>query len=126
MLGVLFHQFEKGVFLPALRIEDFDAVPGRFGQHVLQQRAIFEINRRMDEARQIAGFEIQLLEQRRQEFGGVELLEVLPIEIAPIHNSAAAKVKKIHGHLWRLGVPGEYVCIVALRRCDFLALFHFG
>ncbi len=108
------------MFLPALRIQDLHAMPGFFGQDFLEQLAIFEIHRRMDETRQIGGIEIELLQQRRQKFGGIEFVQVLPVKIAAVHHAPAAQVEQIHGHLRRLGVPCEHVGIVAFGRGDFL------
>ena len=76
----------------------------------------------MNGARQIGGVEIKLLQQRREKFVGVEFVEVFPVEIAAIHDAAAAQVEKIRGHLRRLGVPREHVGVVARGGGDFLAL----
>ncbi len=126
MLGVLFHELQERVFLSALRVQNFDAMPGRFGQDVFEQRAIFEIDGCVNVARQITGFEIELLQQGRQKLRGIELAEIFPIEVAPINDSPAAQVEQIHGHLRRFGVPGEDVGVVAFGRGDLLALFHFS
>ena len=72
MPRVLFDQLQKRMFLPALRIQDFHAMPGRFGEDFLQQRAIFEVHRRVDESRQICRIEIKLLQERRQKLRRLE------------------------------------------------------
>ena len=93
-------------------------------RRLFEQFAILEIQGHVDVARQIGGVEIELLQQRRQKFRRIEILQIFPIEIAAVDHAAAAQVKQIHGNLRRLGVPGQHVRIVALRRGDLLPLLH--
>src|SRR6185437_10104380 len=113
VLRVLFDEFEEGVFLAALRIEDFDAMAGGLRQHIFEKGAIFEIHRRVNVAREIGGVEIKLLEQRGEKFGGIECIELLPVKIATVDDAAAAQMEEIGGDLGRFGVPGEHVGIVS-------------
>ena len=80
----------------------------------------------MDVAWNIFGVEVELLQQRRQEFGGVEFVEIFPVEIAAVDDPAAADVEQVDGDLRRLGVPAEHVGIVAGSGGDFLPFLHFG
>ncbi len=58
LLRVFLDQFEERVLLAALRIQDFDAMAGFFGEDFFEQVAIVEIERRVDEARKIFRIEI--------------------------------------------------------------------
>ena len=116
-------------FGPALRHGDLHAPVGQIerggalGENVFEQLAILEIAHDVNGARQIGGFQIELLEHGRKKLVRIEILEVFPIEIAAIDHAAAANVKEVHGDLRRLGIPGQDVGIVAGRRGDLLALF---
>ena len=81
------------MFLAALRSENFHAVAGLFGQNFFDERAIFEIHRGMDVAREIARIEIQLLDQRGQKFLRIKFFQVFPVKIAAIHDFATAQVE---------------------------------
>ena len=128
---VFLHQFQKGVFRAALRHQNFHAAARRFemraalGEDFLEKFAILEIHGHVNGARQIRGVEIELLQQRRQKFGGLEFRKVFPVKIAPVHDAPAAKVEQIHGHQRRLGVPREDVDVVALRRRRFFGALRF-
>ena len=93
---VLFDQIEKGMLWAALRCGDIDAPVGQaecgraFTQRFLEQRAILEIARHVDDAREKRGVEIQLFEQRRQKLGGIKRVLILPIKIAPVHHASSA------------------------------------
>src|ERR1700675_3016218 len=104
MLGIILDEFEKCVLLPSLRIQNFDAMPSSFSEHVFQKIAILESHWCMDKARQILGIKVKLFQKRRQKFGRIELLQVLPIKITAVHHATAAKMEEIHGHLGRLRV----------------------
>src|SRR5215472_19375656 len=90
MLGVLFDQFKEGVFLPALWVQDFDAMARVLAQNIFQQRALLEPYRHVYVARQIGGIEVKLLEKGSEKFGGIECVEIFPVEITPVDHPSAA------------------------------------
>ena len=114
------------MFLPALRVHDFHAMAGALGENFFQQFAIFKTHGRVDVTRQIGRVQIELLQQGRQEFRGIEFLQFFPVKIAAVYHAAASQVKKVHRNLRRLGVPGQNVGVVTRSRRNFLALFHFA
>src|SRR5579864_6056631 len=122
MFGVAFHEVEESALASALRGKDFDSVLSAFGERLFQQSAVFKINGNVNGLRQIFGFKVKLLQKRRNKFVRIELLEVLPVEFAPVDHAAATQVKKIGGNERRLGVIGEHVGIVTLCRGDALTL----
>ncbi len=68
----------KACFWPRCGFRISTRCPGGIREDFLEQRAILEIHGHVDEARQIGCIEIKLLQQRRQKFGGIEFLEILP------------------------------------------------
>src|SRR5579883_778714 len=127
---ILFHQIEKGMFGAALRHGDFHATVGQvesggaLGEDFLEELAVFEIAHDVNGARQVSGIEIELLQDRGEEFTGIEFVEIFPIKIAAIDDPAGADVKHVDGDLRRFCVPGENVGVVAGGGGDLLALFY--
>ena len=69
MLRILFDQFEEVVFLSALRIGNLHAMLGLFAEDFFQHFALFEVNRRVNAAREIRSVEVELLQQGRKKLG---------------------------------------------------------
>ena len=69
-------------------------------------------------------FEINLLEQRREEFVGLEIEQILPIIFAAIHDAAVAQVEQVGGHQRRLGMVSQDVDVLAFGGGDLLLLLH--
>ncbi len=111
--------------MPPLRIQNFHAVANFFGEHFFEQLAVLEFHGRVNEARDVRGVEVELIEQRRKKFRWLKIFEIFPVEIAAIDDAAAAQVKDVDGDLRRLGVPGDDVGVVTIGRGNFLALVHF-
>ena len=119
VLGVVRNEVEEGALGAALRREDFDFVPGAIGEGFFEQLAIFELDGDVDGFREIGGVKVKLLEERGDEFVGVEFVEIFPEKFAAIDDAAAAQVEEIGGDERSFGVEGEDVGVVALslRRC---------
>ena len=122
MLGVVFDQIQKGPLASALRGEDFHFVAGSFGQRLFQQFAIFEIDGHVNRFRQIFRFQIKLLQQRRNEFVGIEILQVFPVKFTAIDHAATTQVKQICGNQRRLRIVSQNIGVIALRGGDALPL----
>ena len=107
----------------ALRREDFDFVAGAFGENFFEEFPFFKIVRNVNCFGKIFGFEIELLQQRGNKFGGMKFFEFFPIKFAAIHNAAGAQVEEIRGNERRFGVVGKNIGVVALRGGNALAFF---
>ena len=125
MLGVCLREIQHGLLLPALWRVDLDFAILLLGEQLLHHFLIFEIDRHVNDAGHVLLIEVDLQEQRGEEFGRIEFVLVFPEEIAPVHNHPIAQVEKIHGNERRLGVVAEDIGIVARGRGHFLALIHF-
>ena len=79
----------------------------------------------MNQAGDVALVDVELHEERREEFGGIEGGLVFPEELAAIDNAAAAQVKEVGGEQGRLGIEGENVGVVAVGGGHLLTLLHF-
>ena len=110
-------------FLAALRRENFYAMASTFGQHFFQQFPIFKFRGNVNHFREIVGFEIKLLQQRRDEFLRIKFVQIFPVKFAAVHHAAAAQVKEVCGDERRFGVIGKHVGVVALGCGDALAFF---
>ncbi len=76
----------------------------------------------MDCFREIGGVEIKLLQERRDEFVGVECVELFPEKFAAVDDASTAQVEEIRGDEGSFGVVREHVGVVALGGGDALAL----
>ena len=123
--GIARHQFRQRPLGPGLRSENVDRPPALLGEHLLQRFAIVEVRGRMNLPRQILLVQIDLLEQRGEEFGRVEFLQVLPEELAPVQHAPAAQVKKIDGHQRAFLVEAQDVRFLAGICRHFLPLAKF-
>ena len=123
MLRVFLHQIEERALLPSLRRQDFHPVPRPVRKCCLQQFAVLEIHRYVHRLRQVFRFQIKLLQKRRHEFLGLELVQIFPIKLPAVHHAPSAQVKQICRNLRRFGVKGQHVRVVALRARNFLPLF---
>src|SRR5690348_17996750 len=96
---------------------------GAIGERFFEEFAIFKLDGDVDGFWEIGGVEVELLEQRRDEFVGVEFIEVFPEKFAAIDDAAAAQVEEIRGDERGFGVEREDVGVVTLGLGDALALF---
>ena len=87
--------------------------------------AILELHRHVNERRDVGLVQINLLQQRREEFRRIELALIFPEELAPIDDVAAPQVEQVHRDQRRLGVVGEDVGVVAFGRGHLLLFAHF-
>ena len=118
-----------------------------FGEHIFQRFAILEIDGNVDVARHVGLANVELLEQGREEFAGVEvwlrkafarlagfstdpkLRQLLPEKLPAVEDAAAAHVEQIHRQHLIFEVIAENIGVVAFRRGDallFLQLFDGG
>ena len=125
VLRVRFHQLDHGPLLPALRRVNLHLAPAPFGQKLLQNLAIFEFDRHVNQRRNVRIVQIDLLQQRSEKLRRLELRLIFPEELPPVDDAAAAQVKQIHRDQRRLGVISKDVGIVAFRRGHLLLLAHF-
>ena len=95
-----------------------------FGQELFQFVAIFEVGRNVNDRRNVGLLQIDLLQQRCEEFGCLEIGLIFPEELAAVDDLAVAEVEQIDRDQRRLGVVGEDVDVLAFRRRDLLFLLH--
>jgi hypothetical protein len=93
MLRVGFHQIDQRLLLPALRHQDLYFVAFFLAQQFFQRLAVFEIHRHVDAAGNVLLIQINLLEQRREEFVGLEIEQIFPIIFAAIDDASIADVE---------------------------------
>ncbi len=72
LLGVLADEVDERALFAALRGEDFDAAAGALGEQLGQDGAVGELDRDKDGARDVALVEVELFEQRGEEFCRIE------------------------------------------------------
>ena len=121
---VALHQIEEGALGAAQGRKDFQPAAGAFAKKFFQGLVVLEFQGHVDVARQIAGLQVELLEQGREEFRRLEFLEVFPVKIAAVQDASAADVEQVDGHQGRFGVPGQDVGVVAFGGGDFLFFFE--
>ena len=119
-----FDQRQQRLLLPALRHQDLHFVAALFAQQFFQRLAILEIHRHVDAAGDVLLIEINLLEQRREEFVGLEIEQILPEVFAAIDDAAVAQVEQVGGDQRRLGVVSQNIDVLALGGGDLLLLLH--
>ena len=84
-------------FCPRCGSLNLHLVAALFAQQLFQHLAIFEVHRHMDAAGDVLLVEINLLQQRREEFVRLEIEQILPEVFAAIDNAAVAQVEQIGG-----------------------------
>ena len=122
MLCVVFHEIKKSALGAALRRANLNFVSSALRECFFEQGTFLEIFGDVNHFGQILSIEIKLLQEGRHKLLRIKFLKVFPVKFAAVHHAPAAQVKKIRGHQRRLGVIGENVGIIALRRRDPLAL----
>jgi hypothetical protein len=123
--GVRFNQRQHGFLLPALGRVNLHFPATFFGEVLLQDGYVLELNRHVNEGGDVADGVRYLLQERGEKFGRVELALVFPEKLPPIDNMTAAQMKQVHGDQGRLGVVSEDICVVALGRGHFLLFGDF-
>ena len=78
----------------------------------------------MDGGRHVVLFQVELLQQRAEEDGLVELQLVFPVELAPVDDSPVPQVEEVDGDQRRLGIAGQDIGVIAAGCRHLLALFH--
>ena len=125
VFGVGFGEVEESFFFAALGGADFDAAAAFFGEEFGEGFAVFKVVGDVDDERDVALVEVDLLEEGGEEFGGVEVEAVFPVELAAVDDAAVADVKEVDGEERGFGVVGEDVDVVAVGGGHFLGLGHF-
>src|SRR5271169_5712417 len=101
MLRVLPDEVNQRALLTTLRNMDLHAPLVPFRENLFQRRTVLEIDGHVNRVRHILLIQIDLLQQRREELARLEsragdgLAQVLPEELAPVHDLAAAHVEEV-------------------------------
>ncbi len=93
-------------------------------EQLFQLFAILEIHRHVDTAGDVLLVEVDLLEQRREEFVRLEIEQIFPEIFAAIDDAAIAQVKQVGGDERRLGMVRQDVDVFAFGRGNLLLLLH--
>src|SRR5208337_2221036 len=99
-------------------------------KNFFQRRAVFKIDGHVNRVRYILLIEIDLLQQGREELAWLEsracygFAQVLPEELAPVHDLSTAHMEEVYRHHPALAVIAEDVGIVTFNGGDALLLLE--
>ena len=125
VLGVGFGEVVERLLLTALGRVDFDFAALLFAEQFFEGFAVVEVGGDVDDGGNVGLREIDLLDERGHEFGGVEVVLVFPVELAAVDDAAVAEVEEIDGEQGRFGVVGVDVDVVAGGGGHLLAVLDF-
>ncbi len=120
--GIAVNQIQHRLLRAALGDGDLYLAAALFAEQFLKRLQVLEFRRDVNQRRHVLLVEIDLLQQGSQKLRLLEALNVFPIELAAIDDTAIAQVEQVGGHQGRLGEKSEDIDVAAFDRGHALPL----